>query len=263
MISHNALFARNMSPQLFNPPYDANDNIAARALAFLGSGIRQPTFNTPASNVNIIYTLGPYDILFGRCKTCFNNIGNRRFRITMSMHLKAYMATKNRQEKTSLFQSIVSSLQNEAGARFLKPIKGGRQGYIQLGVKQAREKVGHALRDLVMTRYQSTISDLTSKKTDRLVKTGTQAKEQESPKQRQSKQKPNSKSSTSMAEPSFPRYLDEIEIIKKPIQDIDEEQSICSSLDGSSMGSVSTEVSNDRDEPCLNYGDMIAMPMTI
>ena len=101
--------------------------------------------------------LGPYDILCGRKKDAFNNIGNRRFRITINMNLQTYENAKSRTEKSVLIASIVSFLQEEAGARFVKPApkKKCRTGYyIELNPQQAREKVGHALRDMSVARQQ-------------------------------------------------------------------------------------------------------------
>mmetsp|Transcript_18822 Transcript_18822/g.29181 ORF Transcript_18822/g.29181 Transcript_18822/m.29181 type:complete len:339 (-) Transcript_18822:512-1528(-) len=103
---------------------------------------------------------GPYDILCGRCKQAFNNCGNRRFRITISLFLKKYLAAKSRTDKSELIISIVRYLRGPVGVRFLKPIKGPFEGYVEIGESGAREKVGHALRDLTVTVHHTTIAEL-------------------------------------------------------------------------------------------------------
>jgi hypothetical protein len=93
--------------------------------------------------------LTPYDVLCGRSSTCFNNIGNRRFRITIGINLPRYMAAKTRAEKIRVIEQVLLLVRYEIGVRFLKPqaIRQGG-GYIELDDTKAREKVGHALRDL-------------------------------------------------------------------------------------------------------------------
>jgi hypothetical protein len=97
-------------------------------------------------NPNIMaQEVGPSDILCGRTSDAFNNIGNRRFRITIGLNLKRYMESTNRQEKTKLVASIVHLLRHEVGARFLRRTA---NGYEELREKQCKEKVGHAFRDM-------------------------------------------------------------------------------------------------------------------
>jgi hypothetical protein len=92
--------------------------------------------------------IGPYDVLCGRHKLAFNNIGNRRFRITVSLSLERYLTSPRRQDKTLVVFSIVKLIK-ENGGRFLKWKK---DRWIDLEEKQAREKVGHALRDMASAR---------------------------------------------------------------------------------------------------------------
>jgi hypothetical protein len=91
-----------------------------------------------------ITTIEPYDILCGRCSTAFNNVGNRRFRVTISLNVPRYVNAPSRNAKSLVILSILKLLQ-DIGARFLK-----RQGgfYVELNEKQARAKVGHAMRDM-------------------------------------------------------------------------------------------------------------------
>ena len=107
--------------------------------------------------------LGPYDILCGRCKTSFNNIGNRRFRVTISLNLQRYLEADTKQKKTKLIISIAQELKYNVGARFLKKNRMGN-GYIELSEKQAREKIGHALRDYAVSQQQFTMKELKERK---------------------------------------------------------------------------------------------------
>jgi hypothetical protein len=119
---------------------------------------------TPADNnsnrcfarTNPILTPGPYDILCGRTSTAFNNVGNRRFRVTISLNLQRYLQAKNRNDRIESIISVVRLLRDHIGARFLK-----RRGnvWIELDENKTREKVGHALRDMAATQQQQQQQD--------------------------------------------------------------------------------------------------------
>ena len=91
------------------------------------------------------YTIHPYDVLNGRGKMAFSNVGNRRFRITLALTLTKYQTAPNRQEKTRLIISIIELVRRNGG-RFLTRSKGR---WVDIGDRAAREKVGHAFRDMV------------------------------------------------------------------------------------------------------------------
>eukprot|EP00537_Pseudo-nitzschia_pungens_P010172 CAMPEP_0172383682 /NCGR_PEP_ID=MMETSP1061-20121228/1531_1 /TAXON_ID=37318 /ORGANISM="Pseudo-nitzschia pungens, Strain cf. pungens" /LENGTH=409 /DNA_ID=CAMNT_0013112009 /DNA_START=159 /DNA_END=1385 /DNA_ORIENTATION=+ len=105
---------------------------------------------------------GPYDVVCGRNSGAYNYIGNRRFRVTIEMNLQRYIDSPTREDKTNVIKSIVWMLHNDVGARFLKKEitktskhkrsigKKGTPRFTIMTDKQAREKVGHALRDLVI-----------------------------------------------------------------------------------------------------------------
>ena len=113
----------------------------------------QQSLNNNTISQPIMNADGPYDILCGRCKAAFNSVGNRRFRVTMSMNLPAYMKAKSKIERSVLVSSIVNHLIEDVGARFLKPCRGSKtQGYVHLTEQQAREKVSHALRDMAVLK---------------------------------------------------------------------------------------------------------------
>jgi hypothetical protein len=91
--------------------------------------------------------LCPYDVICGRSSTAFQNVGNKRFRVTMALNLQRYMAAKSRKDKTIVISSLLRTMQEDVGARFLKLTK---NGYVELDNKASKEKVGHALRDLAL-----------------------------------------------------------------------------------------------------------------
>ena len=102
----------------------------------------------------------PYDILCGRSPECFNNVGNRRFRLTISLNLSRYVNATTRQDKSIVICSVVNTLR-ESGARFIKRKKkvGGSNSneeeiVEELSERATREKVAHALRDMAVAKQQ-------------------------------------------------------------------------------------------------------------
>lgn len=93
-----------------------------------------------------VNSLGPYDVICGRGSLAFNNIGNRRFRILIGMNVNRYNDTEGRHRKGLFIGSLVGTFLNEIGARFFK-LKQGE--LIELTERQIRQKVGHALRDVL------------------------------------------------------------------------------------------------------------------
>jgi len=84
------------------------------------------------------------DILCGRGNTCYEHIGNQRFRVIIAVHLPKYTDPKTtRQQKTLLIQKMVEEMYLD-GSRFLRENAGG---WCVLSRVEAQAKVGHALRD--------------------------------------------------------------------------------------------------------------------
>lgn len=111
-----------------------------------GSAREHDDSTTPSGrSENNTDELGLYDVICGRHKAAFNNIGNRRFRISVSLALEQYK--KGSREEKSLVIRRVADLVRSAGGRFLHIIGGA---WVELNEKQAHDKVGHALRDMAM-----------------------------------------------------------------------------------------------------------------
>lgn len=94
--------------------------------------------------------IGPFDVLCGRNRAAFNNVGNRRFRIVVSLSLARYVdVTSTRKEKSKLIENVIQSTK-ECGGRFLQV---GRNGLlVELSQKRTYDKVGHALRDMAASK---------------------------------------------------------------------------------------------------------------
>lgn len=91
--------------------------------------------------------LGVYDVICGRHKAAFNNIGNRRFRVTVYLAQLRYTGALTRKEKSAVIKSI-AELVHSNGGRFLQCQK---RSWVELSEKQSHEKVGHALRDMAVS----------------------------------------------------------------------------------------------------------------
>ena len=97
--------------------------------------------------------VGPYDVVCGRGAQSYNNCGNRRFRVFISMNVERYVQSSQGRGKRKIIGSLVDTLLSEIGAKFYK-IK-SNQGpepsaleLVEMTVREIRQKVGHALRDL-------------------------------------------------------------------------------------------------------------------
>ena len=112
----------------------------------------QPSMMDPAP-IRTDYNPGNYDVVCGRGRTTFNHVGNRRFRITISMYLDRYLQAKTRVEKGDTVQAIIDTIQC-AGGRFLKQDLESKT-WQQVDAKTAKEKIGHALRDAHAERLRA------------------------------------------------------------------------------------------------------------
>lgn len=80
-------------------------------------------------------------------KSCYDHLGNRRFRVTIAVNLRRYVYAKTKIEKSQVVASIVEHLrQSDSVGGFIK--KNHRTGrWMAVSDALAREKVGHSLRD--------------------------------------------------------------------------------------------------------------------
>lgn len=92
-------------------------------------------------------------VLCGRGKEYYNNVGNRRFRVLVSMHLNRYSAASSKALKSYIVSQVVDAVR-EAGGGFVRFDK-KRNAYIEVGDAVAREKVGAVFRDCLHEQYSS------------------------------------------------------------------------------------------------------------
>merc|ERR1719464_1160239 len=89
--------------------------------------------------------LGPNDVLCGRDKHSFNNVGNRTFRTAINANLPQYIACKMRTERSEVIHALHGELVGGTAnlkfyKRVLTPSKDGKQQVatlIELDYKQS------------------------------------------------------------------------------------------------------------------------------
>mmetsp|Transcript_5685 Transcript_5685/g.9892 ORF Transcript_5685/g.9892 Transcript_5685/m.9892 type:complete len:257 (-) Transcript_5685:122-892(-) len=118
-----------------------HENVRAQAPPLLRRSSKLP--NT--------YSPGSYDVICGKGKSCFNHIGNRRFRITVELHLPRYTQSPSRVEKSSIVASIVDIVRSTGAVGFVKRDPDSGDWY-DVGDHAAREKVGQTIRDILKQR---------------------------------------------------------------------------------------------------------------
>jgi hypothetical protein len=104
--------------------------------------------------------LGPYDVICGRHKAAFNNIGNRRFRFTVSLALERYLRAPTRKAKSLVIARLADLVHANGGHFFELQNQGGSTSdgvgggptwqWVELSRKKSHQKVGHALRDMAL-----------------------------------------------------------------------------------------------------------------
>jgi len=101
---------------------------------------------------------GPYDILIGRGKKCYNHIGNINFRNLVSNNLDEYSSAKTKQEKSSILADLVKQIHKiSPNGGFLKQDSATGLWY-EVGGFLAREKTSQAFRDALHEDYRSSNS---------------------------------------------------------------------------------------------------------
>ena len=101
--------------------------------------------NMNCNNEKSLSELQPYDIICGRDKVCYHNVGNKRFRILISLNLNKYLMATTRSERSALIHSLTEDLlDGHCKFCFWKRVN---NSLMELDREQIREKVGHALRD--------------------------------------------------------------------------------------------------------------------
>jgi hypothetical protein len=139
---------------------EANDSRALRNEDFHSASSPSELVDSdgPESEEDFLDTsqLGPYDVICGRHKAAFNNIGNRRFRFTVSLALERYLRAPTRKAK-SLVIARLADLVHANGGHFFELKQNSSSAsednglqWVELSRKKSHQKVGHALRDMAL-----------------------------------------------------------------------------------------------------------------
>ena len=99
----------------------------------------------------------PYDIIFGRDKVCYHNVGNKRFRILISLNLNKYLLATTRSERSALIHSLTTNLLD--GQCQFCFWKRDHNALIKLDREQTQEKIGLALKDAKSKHTSSSTSN--------------------------------------------------------------------------------------------------------
>ena len=95
--------------------------------------------------LNQDYQVGINDVVCGRGKGSYNRPGNKRFRELV------HVRSKSKLDKSMVLAAIVEKVREHG--RFVKR-KGG--SWFEIGDEQAREKVGHAIREAIASDKKAT-----------------------------------------------------------------------------------------------------------
>mmetsp|Transcript_31925 Transcript_31925/g.52677 ORF Transcript_31925/g.52677 Transcript_31925/m.52677 type:complete len:264 (-) Transcript_31925:51-842(-) len=101
---------------------------------------------------------GQYDVICQRGKQAYRHVGNRRFRLIIESHVEQYAMSETKVDKSLLVIHIVDMVRQmspDGGfVRFCKK----KNYYVEIGDHLAREKVGHALREIMNGKKKTTKS---------------------------------------------------------------------------------------------------------
>lgn len=95
------------------------------------------------------FSPGEYDVVCGRGKGSYNRPGNKRFRALVTQYIDEYTKSRNKLDKTMVLATIIEKVRSQdyGRARFVKHDK--KNGWFEISDDQAREKVGHAMREAI------------------------------------------------------------------------------------------------------------------
>ena len=92
-----------------------------------------------------------YDILCGKGKQCFHNVGNLRLRVTVEIYMDSYLNKSDRKsKKSSIVSQILCAARSYHPERLTGFVRKDRATgvWYEIGDKAARDKIGHIIRDL-------------------------------------------------------------------------------------------------------------------
>jgi hypothetical protein len=101
-----------------------------------------------------------YDVICGRGRGHYNQPGNKRFRSLITSYLPEYQTLKNKMDKSVFFNKIIDVVRSQirGNVHFIRQIS--CDTWETLNDDQAREKVGHAIRESLSPRNRQLKSAL-------------------------------------------------------------------------------------------------------
>lgn len=100
---------------------------------------------------------GNFDVICGRGKSIFSHAGNQHFRQCIESNAPRYNQAKTKLDKSLIVIEIVDEIRQKSKiGGFVKAIKAKGQiskSWVEIGDSLAREKVGHALRDVIHGKH--------------------------------------------------------------------------------------------------------------
>jgi hypothetical protein len=121
-------------------------NIPTRLMNLTAVLPRSTLTNRKQQSLPLNYAPTDVDVCCGRGKRNWNHVGNINFRKLIQDNVERYVDAPTKNEKTAVVISLVDDIRANGG-HFLKQNVSG--SWFDIGDHQAREKVGHSLRDQV------------------------------------------------------------------------------------------------------------------
>lgn len=189
------------------------------------------------------FTPNEYDVISCKGKIAYNHPGNQRFRALVKSKVAEFNAATTKTAKGRFVTYVVNNVRELGNAGFVKKVNGV---WYEIGNRNSREKVGQAFRDLLHTKYSSSVKAKALRRHQHQIKN-------QSPKFLPDFQK-------SINEPSSPRRISALmltNIMGDLLQD-DEFESIFDSID--EKESIIDDSSSNCDESTIcdnsHYDDM-------
>lgn len=95
---------------------------------------------------------GPYDVICSRGKAAYNHSGNSHFRSIIEGRIELYARAGTKLEKSLAVISIVGEIRELSPEGGFVKFNKQKNCYVEVGDQKAREKIGHALRELMNGR---------------------------------------------------------------------------------------------------------------
>lgn len=120
-----------------------------------GSKVSSSNNNNNNNMSSSTFVPGDKDILCGRGRVNFYHKGNELFRKIVGKHLNGYVTARSRVERSVVIKKIAEEIRS-MGCRFLK-LSSGTDMWYEAGIKVAKQKIGHALRDATAEKNKSIV----------------------------------------------------------------------------------------------------------